>query len=107
MENIAAHIDLLPTLLEVTDLKTEGPKSELDGISQLGVLTNKAFAPTGRLFFQKYALETLAEPSPFPGGIARQGQWKMVNGNELYNLKEDPGESRNLAAQRPEKGGSI
>jgi hypothetical protein len=54
------------------------------------------------MFFQKYALETLREPAPFPGGIARRGPWKMVNGTELYNLEQDASETNNLVQAHPE-----
>ena len=50
-----------------------------------------------RMFFQKYSLETLVDPAPYPGGMVRKGDWKMVNGEELYNLSNDPGEEVNLA----------
>jgi hypothetical protein len=31
------------------------------------------------------------------------GSWRLVNGNELYNTAEDPGQTNNLAAQHPER----
>jgi N-sulfoglucosamine sulfohydrolase-like protein len=40
----------------------------------------------------------------FPGGVIRMGDWKLIefyedNRIELYNLKEDPGEQHDLAAE--------
>lgn len=32
----------------------------------------------------------------------RHGDWKLVSGEELYDLKEDIGESKDLAAEKPE-----
>ncbi len=54
------------------------------------------------LFFQKYSLETLRDPAPFPGGIAMKGHWKMVNDTALYNLANDSGERRNVASEHKE-----
>jgi hypothetical protein len=31
------------------------------------------------------------------------GSWRLINGNELYDLSKDPGQTKNLAAQYPEK----
>jgi arylsulfatase A-like enzyme len=43
-----------------------------------------------------------------PAGAVRSGDWKLIeffeDGRlELYNLKDDIGESKNLAKSRPEK----
>lgn len=43
-----------------------------------------------------------------PSGAIRLGDWKLIEffengGLELYNLKDDPGERRNLAGDHPEK----
>jgi arylsulfatase A len=32
----------------------------------------------------------------------RRGEWKLVNGEALYHLGNDPGESKNLSAEHPE-----
>ncbi len=96
---IAAHIDVVPTLMDVLGLSTPNP---VDGVSLKPQLETKDNVIPHRMFFQKYSLETLRNPAPFPGGIARRGPWKMVNGNELYNLDQDVGETNNLAGQHPE-----
>ncbi len=98
---IAAHIDVLPTLMDVLGIDVPGT-IELDGQSLKPFLKNPTKKPSDRILFQKYALKTLTEPAPFPGGIARQGPWKMVNGTELYRLDEDPGESNNVAEYHPD-----
>lgn len=43
-----------------------------------------------------------------PGGAVRHGDWKLIENYEfgdleLYNLKQDVGESRNLADAQPER----
>lgn len=98
---VAAHIDVLPTLAEVSGIAL--PDSlDIDGRSLAPLLTGEATSLPERTFFQKYSLETLREPAPFPGGMARKGEWKMINGTELYNLTRDPGETENLAGEHPE-----
>ncbi|MDB6069359.1 MAG: sulfatase, partial [Verrucomicrobiales bacterium] len=52
--------------------------------------------------------EMLYNVDPF-GGALRQGDWKLVwksvlpSSLELFDLKKDPNETTNLAAQQPEK----
>jgi len=47
-----------------------------------------------------------------PGGIIRAGDWKLIeyfeDGRvELYNLREDLGETKDLAAASPEKAAEL
>ena len=98
---IAAHIDVLPTVLEVLDISL--PDSlKIDGMSLIAATKGKSDSHDSRLFFQNYSLETLREPAPFPGGIVRKGNWKMVNGEALYDLSKDVGEKENLADEHPQ-----
>jgi arylsulfatase A-like enzyme len=98
---IAAHIDVVPTLMDLIS-GNAADTLKLDGISLKNVLSGDDDIATERIYFENYSLETLKNPAPFPGGIARQGKWKMVNGSELYNLKTDPGEQHNLAEKHPD-----
>ena len=98
-DQIAAHIDVAPTLMDVLGFKVPNP---VDGISLKPQLESNGDIMPHRMFFQKYALETLREPAPYPGGMVRRGPWKMVNGTELYNLEQDIGETKNLANQYPD-----
>lgn len=101
----AAHIDVAPTLLELMPITpaylTPG---EFDGNSLIPVLEGQKTKGSlkDRLLFQQYDLSTLKSPAPFPGGIALQWPWKMVNDSALYRLDQDPSESYNVAAQQPE-----
>jgi hypothetical protein len=53
------------------------------------------------MLFMNYSLRTLNELAPYPGGIVQWQKYKMVNGNELYNLEMDEGEIQNLASESP------
>lgn len=99
--NVAAHIDLVPTLMDLINGKDKD-SIKFDGISLKKLLSGDDENITQRIYFENYTLETLRDPAPFPGGIARQGKWKMVNGSELYNLETDPGEQHNLAEKHPD-----
>lgn len=101
--SIAAHIDVLPTLLDVLGIAPSSTDKPIDGVSLTPVLKDRLGSIADRLYFEHYDLEELADPVPFPGGIARQEHWKMVNGEELYDLSNDVGERYNLSDSLPEK----
>ena len=100
----AAHIDLLPTVLDYADVPLPGGII-LDGRSLRPLLSDTASSWPDRTLFMSYPGEQgqrEAEPSPYPGGMATDGHYKMVNGEELYHLAADPGETTNLAAEKPD-----
>lgn len=98
--------DLYPTLLEVAGLKGDpAHNANLDGRG-LAPLLQQPNARLGReaLYFHYphyYATTT-------PASAVRAGDWKLLEYQEdsrveLYNLKDDLGEARDLAAQQPGK----
>ncbi len=95
-------IDLYPTLLAALGIAPH-PEQKIDGISILPVLRGAAAT------LPREALFTF-----FPGrnGVtARAGDWKLLRwfdalpaeSRELYNLRDDLGETKNLAEKMPDK----
>jgi arylsulfatase/arylsulfatase A len=112
-EIIAAHIDIMPTLLEACGAKPG--KNRMDGTSFLGLLTGagKAEWPERKLVLQTHRGTHVVKYHHF---MIREGDWKLLNASgfsnenfpgepkwELYNLKDDPKETVNLAARHPER----
>ncbi len=114
------NVDFYPTFLELTS--TSPPKGRpLDGESLVPLLTGKV-EHLGRdaIFwhFPAYAKrwpDNTTLDGPFitrPVAAVRVRDWKLLeffeDGRlELYNLREDPGESRNLADAKPEKAREL
>lgn len=97
--------DWFPTFGELAGISAEKLPAALDGRSLLPVLRGERTAHRTQLgwHYPHYQLYDLP-----PGGAWRSGPWKLVmfyNGraSELYNLKTDPGESRDLAAEQPDQ----
>ncbi len=98
--DVVGHIDLYPTLLELTGVPRPAAQ-RMDGVSYAAVLT--AGAALGRKAFFNY----------FPhqehgGGVTvRAGGWKLIRWfdprvpRELYDLQADLGETTNLASAQP------
>ncbi len=106
---LVSSIDFYPTLLEMVGVKPhEGQK--FDGMSIVPALRGE---PLGRntvfCHFPHYMPATGAIPSTY----VRKGDWKLIrcyadnddqsDRFELYNLKDDLGETTNLAAQMPDR----
>lgn len=95
-----AHIDLLPTLADFAEIAL--PKDlNLDGVSLAPLLRGEVETMSERpLAFQWHRGD---EPEAFRDAAIRVGDYKLVRGEELYNLAEDPAEAHDIAANNPEK----
>jgi arylsulfatase A-like enzyme len=100
VEALAGHVDVLPTLLDICGVKRkDGPP--LDGRSFKPMLEGKATSwNDDRQFFTWRGVRS--ENSLYPGAVRTQ-RYNLINGKELYDIKSDPGERANIAAQHPEK----
>ena len=103
-------IDFYPTLLEMAGtVKPSG--TALDGESLLPLLVQSASLKRDEIYwhFPVYLKAVVEETwRTTPAGAIRQGDYKLIeffeNGRlELYNLKDDIGEKKNLADAMPEK----
>ncbi len=98
VDRLAAHIDVAPTFLEMTGVKT---KSKMDGRSLLPLLSAKKTEWKDREIFLQWHRGD--EPRAFENSAVVTQRYKLVNGSELYDLETDPGESKDLAREQPER----
>jgi arylsulfatase A-like enzyme len=96
--------DFYPTFLEMAGLPPR-PDQHLDGLSLLPVLKGETSSAPRTLFwhYPHYHGSTWT-----PGAAVRDGDWKLIEffedqSAELYNLRHDLSETRDLAASNPEK----
>jgi arylsulfatase A-like enzyme len=104
-------VDLYPTLLDLAGAKAPDPAAQpLDGVSLAPVLKGTGTLPERDLFwhFPGYLGAGPGAWRTTPAAAIRRGDWKLVTSfedgrRELYNLKADPGQKRDLAAAEPER----
>ncbi len=103
-DHISAFWDVLPTMADLLDIKVE---SEIDGISFLPTLLGKKNQKNHDYLYWEFHER---------GGrqALLAGNWKLIRYNvnddgdyELYNLKEDPGETRNVIKDYPKKAKGL
>lgn len=101
--------DLFPTLLDLCAIPP-GPL-RFDGRSLAGVLRGRPDeALQGRMLAWYYPHDHGSGHRP--SAAIRRGSWKLIHRldaatSELYDLKADPGEARDLAAEHPERAAAL
>ena len=96
--------DFYPTLLEAAGLDLI-PEQHADGVSLMPLLGGADALPDRPIFWH---YPHYGNQGGRPGASVRLGDWKLIEffedgQTELYNLREDIGETRNLAAEERER----
>ncbi len=107
----AITMDIYPTLLELVGLKTR-PNQHLDGMSLVKTIHGEMDDDLNNRFLA-WTYPHDHGSGHTPSNAIRVGDWKLVNLTddktptenryELYNLKDDLGEEKNLAVEKHEK----
>ncbi len=99
--------DFYPTLLEMVGLKSR-PQQHVDGVSLVPILKGGSIASRPLYWHYPHYGNQGGEPS----SILREGDWKLIHyyedgRNELYNVRTDPGEQHDLAADQEERTANM
>ena len=98
VERLTAHVDILPTFIDVCGLKA--PTIEFDGTSIKELLyTEGAGWPDRSLVVES---QRVVDPVKWRKCSVMTDRWRLVNGKELYDLKADPKQANDVANQHPE-----
>ena len=116
VDEMSLHIDVLPTLIELCGLGGPGghgglggpggpggpdaPHVDFDGVSVAPLLRGEQSAlPGDRVHFLQYRQDTVP-PEKWTSAVMTR-RWRLVRGEELYDIKADPGQRRDVAAENP------
>lgn len=97
--DLVSHVDLLPTLADLVDIPFTA-KKPLDGKSMLATLKGEK-TDTERMLVVDTQRNQLPEKGKSPAVM--QGEWRLVNGSELYNTLEDVGQENDISELHPER----
>ncbi len=99
VDQLTAHVDVLPTLADLCGLtRPDGPP--LDGKSLAPLVRGSAAAwPERTLFVHS---QRISYPEKWRKCAVMTERWRLVNGEQLFDIQADPGQKNNLAAGEPQ-----
>jgi len=104
-EALSAHLDLFPTLAEITGATlSDEVKKQVEGRSLLPLLKDPKSGWADRLLVHHVGRWPKGKVAEFKYSncAIQNSRFTLVENKELYDLKADPGESRNVIAEHPE-----
>ncbi|MGY6648419.1 arylsulfatase [Wenyingzhuangia sp. IMCC45574] len=100
---LTAHIDLYKTFCELTGTKIPNNIQELEGRSLVPLLQNPKAEWEDRILYHTVGRW---KPGVAPVRDARWGvrtqKWRLVTGNKLFDIENDPKEDHNVISEHPE-----
>ena len=95
---LTAHIDVLPTLIDLCRLKK--PEVKFDGTSLAPLLRDRQEEWAGRtLCVQVGRTDFLVKGRRY---AVMTDHWRLVNHDELYDIRRDPGQRLNVISRHPQ-----
>ncbi len=101
VEQLSAHYDWLPTLVEICELKPPAGR-KLDGKSLLPLLQGNQESWPERTMIRQYQGGVFFRFSPqaWKETVVMTERWRLINGKELYDIKADPAQCHNIADEQ-------
>jgi len=103
---LTAQIDLFPTLAELVGVPLDGPlQTQVEGRSFLPLLKNPAAEWPDRTLVTHVGRwpRGQAKQAKHTNSSIRDQRFALVNDQELFDLKADPGQSKNVIDEHPEE----
>lgn len=90
-----AHIDVLPTLLDLCDMRAENA-ADIDGISLAPLLCGETDDLPERAIVIQLQPDV---PQKWHHTALIKGRWRLLYGEELYDVECDPAQTHDMAAE--------
>jgi len=96
---LTAHIDLLPTLIELCSLKRPAGV-KFDGLSLASLLTGGGANWAERILVTDS--QRVDHPIKWRQSATMTDRWRLIDGRKLYDMKTDPGQKNDISEKHPE-----
>ncbi|TWT63757.1 arylsulfatase [Rubinisphaera italica] len=96
---ITAHVDVVPTLLEFCGVSAPS-NLKFDGVSIVPLLKGTATDWKDRILVTDS--QRVKDPIKWRKSAVMTSDWRLINGEELYDIKNDVGQKSNVATGNPE-----
>ncbi len=104
VDGLAAHIDLIPTLASMCGIDIDKSYAPyLDGMDISQEILNrktKSIDPSRRLFI--HHRQSQEQPFDVKNSVVMEGRWRLISGNQLFDVVEDRAQNNNVASEYPE-----
>jgi arylsulfatase B len=98
VETLTAHLDILPTLIDLC--KLQAPEINYDGTSIRNLLyTDGKGWPSRSIVVET---QRVVDPVKWRKCSVMTDEWRLVDGKELYDIQSDPGQKTDVAETHPE-----
>ena len=104
IDRLTAHVDILPTLIDLCGLNSPEDVT-FDGTSLVPLLRGDTRVWPDRALFVQYRQST--QPPIKWAATLMTEQWRLVNGEKLYDMNADPGQLTDVAAGHVELVGQL
>jgi arylsulfatase A-like enzyme len=110
VDALTAHVDVLPTLRELCGLEAmtgaeAGTAAPLDGTSLAAALRGTGAPPRDRTLFVHS--QRIEHPQKWRKCAVMTDRWRLVGGGQLFDIRADPGQERDVAAEHAEVVASL
>lgn len=99
VDPITAHVDIVPTLIDLC--KIPAPQNvKFDGVSIRPLLESTAKDWPDRILVTDS--QRVKDPIKWRKSSVMTSDWRLINGKQLYDIKNDPGQESDVASGHPE-----
>ncbi len=99
VDHLTAHVDLLPTLIELCGLK-KPRRVKIDGDSIVRLLKGEDKNWPDRILITDS--QRIEHPQKWRKSAVMTDRWRLINGKELYDIKTDPDQKNDIANRNPQ-----
>ncbi len=100
IDELTAHIDMLPTIANLCGVSLDNHPKKLDGVSLANILRGEESKLNPRtVITDSQRRQNLVK---WNGTAVMRDKWRLIDGVELYNVESDPMQQDDVAAQYPE-----
>lgn len=99
IDQLSAHIDILPTLQELCNLPNK-PDYSLDGLSLAPLLKQQEPEWPDRVIVTDS--QRVVDPIKWRNYSVMTQKWRLTSGDELFDIEKDPGQKNNVSQEHPQ-----
>lgn len=99
INELTANVDFMPTLIELCGLETSS-SLQFDGRSLVPLMDGRQHEWEDRAVVTDS--QRVPNPIKWKDSAVMRGDWRLIRGKELYNVKDDPEQRIDIADQHPD-----